>query len=43
MGEAAAGALMDKIFKFVLEISSWSHFKDDFILNKRLKTCIPVK
>ena len=28
------GYLMGKIFKFVLEISSWSHFKDNFILKK---------
>ena len=26
--------LMGKVFKIVPEISSWSHFKNDFILNK---------
>ena len=34
---------MGKIFKIVLEISSWSHFKDNFILDNQSKTYIPVK
>ena len=34
---------MGNFFKIVLKISSWSHFKDNLILNKYSKVCIPVK
>ena len=28
---------------FVLETSTWSHFKDNFMLNKLIKICIGLK
>ena len=32
-----------EIFNFVVETSSWAYFKDNFVLNRKLKTCITLK
>ena len=32
-----------KIFIFVIETSSWAHFKDNFTLNQKLKICNTLK
>ena len=31
------------IFNFIVETSSWAHFKDNFALIKKLKTCVTLK
>ena len=36
-------AYIHEIFKIVWETSTRSHFKDNFVLNKLLKTCIALK
>ena len=34
---------MYKIFIFVIETSSWAHFKDNCTLNQKLKICNTLK
>ena len=31
------------MFIFVVETSSWAHFKDNFALIKKFKTCVTLK